>query len=575
MIGSDAPSKTGTTDAAGGARPAQTRKARISQLTQGFFDLLVVGGGVHGVCVAKLAAAAGLRTALLEMNDYASGTSSRSTKLIHGGLRYLEMFDFQQTFEGIKAREELLERWSAQVAPCSFLIPVPCGAFFTRCKFAVGLWLYDLFVRRPQRRHRWIPRRKLAYHNVSAADRALMGCFSYTDALMNDARMVIDLMVAAEQQGACCLNHAEVESITECASPQQAPHDEPDAGVVVRWRDCSASSGGGRYETRARVVVNCAGPWAPHLAQPADCATRPQVRYSRGSHLLFSVPWHDPALFLPLAEKGRYYFVVPHPTGTMVGTTEREVQTLEIDPQPSADEVEEILSRVRRDLPAAGLNRSTLHYAFAGVRTLPLRMSSQRAPRQGVSKLSRKHIWSVNGRVVTLVGGKYTTFAWTAREGVLKAANVLGAALREPLDALADIPSQLSKLEQRELLTELHRRCGVSGAAVERAVARLGRQLLAYCDQPEAWTEVGAGVLRVELLHAVRCEQAETVEDVVRRRIDLECAPGNGLSVLEAVTEVLAQGRDAADLQRQVTQYRSRISQLQQLLQEEEPPDAR
>lgn len=574
MVGSDAPAKSGTTDAAGGARSAQTRTARISQLTHEHFDLLVVGGGIHGVCVAKLAAAAGLRTALLEMNDYASGTSSRSTKLIHGGLRYLEMFDFQQTFEGIKAREELLERWSAQVTPYSFLIPVPAGAFFTRCKFALGLWLYDLFVRRPQRRHRWIPRNELSYHNLSAADGDLMGCFLYTDALMNDARMVIDLMVAAEQQGACCLNHAEVESITECANSQEAPQDDPKAGVLVRWSDRSESGAGRRYETRARVVVNCAGPWAPHLAQPADRAARPQARYSRGSHLLFSVPWRDPALFLPLPEKGRYYFVVPHPTGTMVGTTEREVHSLDLDPQPSADEVEEILNRLHRDLPAAGLNRSTLHYAFAGVRTLPLRMSSQDAAHKGVSKLSRKHIWSVHGRVVTLVGGKYTTFAWTAREGVLKAAEVVGAALQTPLDALADIPSQLSTAEQRELLSELHRRCGVSGAAVERAVARLGRQLLAYCDQPEAWTEVGAGVLRVELLHAVRCEQAETVEDVVRRRLDLECAPGNGLSVLGAVTEVLAQGRDMADLQRQVAEYRNRIVRLQQLLQVE-PPAAR
>ena len=512
------------------------RSARIVRATEGVFDLLVIGGGIHGVSVAKIAAQMGLSVLLLEQGDYASGTSSRSSKMAHGGLRYLEMFDFEQVFEGIRAREALFERVPNLVRPERFLIPIPRGAHWLKCKLGVGLTLYDLLVRSPERKHRWVK----GQAQVFAGGAPLAGCYEYTDGLMSDSRLVFEFLASAQSFGCCALNYAEAMSLVQRA----------DGMVQVQWSD---KRGGGHYESRARCVVNCAGPWAPFL-HPEDTAhPLPKVRYSRGSHLVFSVPWREPSLFLPLAEKGRYYFVWPHPSGTLVGTTEREVDQLESDPIPSLDEVDEILNRLARDLPHSGLTRETLHYAFAGVRTLPMRTRKVLIGAKGVSQLSRKHIWQLTNGVLTLLGGKYTTFAWTATEGVRAALKAIGADVPEIPDPLTDLPSVTRPEESARMVEELVVKFGASQEAVVRAISRLGRLVLRYVDRPHAWGEVAPGVLMLEVLHAIEIEQAETVEDVMRRRIELEYFPIHGCDALDAVEAQLALlvGVDTAQKQRE------------------------
>jgi glycerol-3-phosphate dehydrogenase len=507
-----------------GERPpafVEDRTKRIERAASEGFDIIVIGGGIHGVCVAKVAAQAGLSVLLLEQGDYASGTSSRSSKMAHGGLRYLEMFDFEQVFEGIRAREALFERLPNLVRPEQFLIPVPQGAFWLRFKLGVGLTIYDLLVRSKARRHKWFSGTPEVF---GEGGRRLAGCYQYTDGLMSDCRLVFELLTAAQSCGCCALNYAAV-SVVE----QQADHS-----VRVSWRDVRSQAS---YTSQARLVVNCAGPWAPQLHPRSDVQPLPRVRYSRGSHLVFSVPWRHPSLFLPLAEKGRYYFVWPHPSGTLVGTTEREVAELDADPMPSPDEVSEILERLARDLPKAGLTRETLHYAFAGVRTLPLRSS-----KKGVSQLSRKHIWNLSGGVLTLLGGKYTTFAWTAIEGVKMALAELGIDSAVTSDALDELPSAISDEQRKHICEVLSERYRVSKSSIQRAVERLGGLVLRYQEYPDAWQEVTPGVLMLEVLHAIECEQAETIEDVVRRRIELEATPSHGKEVLDAVIARLAKG---------------------------------
>jgi glycerol-3-phosphate dehydrogenase len=527
--------------------PSPLRTERIAGITSEPSDLLVVGGGIHGACIAKLAARAGLRVGLLEMGDYASATSSRSSKMAHGGLRYLEMFDFQQVFEGIKSREELFERCPNLVTPHPFLIPVPRDGYVLRYKLALGLFLYDLLVKNPARRHAWIPKAQLNFSGFNSTRDDLMGCFRYTDGLMNDSRLVIEMIVSAERHGAQCLNYARVEHIRK----------EQDGLMTVVWRDLLTDQ---EHISRAKIVVNCAGPWAPQLREANDIHQALEVRYSRGTHLLFSTPWRDPALFLPLPEKGRYYFVWPHPTGTMVGTTEREVDELALDPQPSADEVEEVLGRLKKDLPHSGLSRETLHYAFAGIRTLPMRSA-----RKGVSRLSRKHVWRFSHGVLTLLGGKYTTFAWTAAEGLSRVLHELGRG-KQTVDALDDLPSVTDSRSSEQLLNQLRDQYGYEGPGVERAVKRLGRMVLRYTEKSEAWTELTGGVLRVELLNAVELEHAETVEDVLRRRLDLEYTPSHGLECLGVVADALAERRGREVVEREQREIVERLRVLHRLL---------
>lgn len=524
------------------------RSERITRATRGVFDIVVVGGGIHGVSVAKIAAQMGLSVLLLEQGDYASGTSSRSSKMAHGGLRYLEMFDFEQVFEGIRSREALFERVPNLVRPERFLIPIPQGAHWLKLKLGVGLTVYDLFVRSRERRHRWVK----GQAHVFSGGAPLAGCYEYTDGLMSDSRLVFEFLVSAQSFGCCALNYAQATSLVQ----------QVDGTVQVQWSD---TCGGGHYESNARCVLNCAGPWAPFLHPEDPAHPLPQVRYSRGSHLIFSVPWREPSLFLPLAEKGRYYFVWPHPSGTLVGTTEREVSQLESDPIPSSDEVDEILRRLARDLPHSGLTRDTLHYAFAGVRTLPMRPRKVSLGAKGVSQLSRKHIWQLTNGVLTLLGGKYTTFAWTASEGVRAALKVLGGSTSAIPDPLEDLPSVTSADESVRLVGELTTRFGTSPKAAARAVARLGRLVLRYTERPTAWHEVSPGVLMLEVMHAIELEQAESIEDVVRRRLELEPTPSNGCEVLESVGGELSKHLPIDVVQRQKQEFIERIGRIRAL----------
>ena len=501
------------------------------------------------MCLAAMAVKAGLSVVLLERHDYAHATSSRSSKMAHGGLRYLEMYDFQQVFEGIKAREELFEACPNFVAPEHFLIPIQRGDWWFRFKLGVGLYLYDLMVRNPERKHRWIPRRKLAYASFHAGREDLDGCFQYTDGLMKDTRLVFALLSAAQQHGLCALNYAHVEELKQTAQGH----------ISLSWCDTLSK---GQHQISARLAINCAGPWAAELQEQGTDRSSFRVKFSRGSHLVFSVPWRDPSLFLPLSEKGRYYFVWPHASGTLVGTTEREVDELDLDPLPSTDEVDEIVSRLAKDLPGSGLTREKLCYGFAGIRTLPLRDSTK-----GVSQLSRKHIWRLERGVLTLLGGKYTTFAWTASEGLKQALNYLGLQSKQVPNVLHDMPSALSREQARDLCLELATRFGYEGAGVSRAVDRLGSVVMNYVGRPEAWHEIAPGVLRLEALHAVEVEQAETIEDIIRRRLELEPIPSHGISALEAIKAILRGRISDEAIQAQENAWRAHIEGLMQRLQ--------
>jgi glycerol-3-phosphate dehydrogenase len=456
------------------------------------------------------------------------------------------MYDFKQVFEGIKAREELFEACPNLVRPERFLIPIRVGETFFRYKLRCGLFLYDLMVRNRQRAHRWIPRDKLSFHSFNANREDLAGCYQYTDGLMNDARLVFEMIVSAEEYGAVTLNYASVEKVQRGSQ----------GDVSVTWHDEISSA---TRQSKGAVVINCAGPWAPMIREASDEPSPIGIKYSRGSHLLFSVPWKDPSLFLPLEERGRYYFVWPHAAGTLVGTTEREVSGSELDPQPTSDEVDEILRRLERDLPNSGLNRSTLHYGFAGVRTLPMRDS-----RRGVSKLSRKHIWRSAHGVITLLGGKYTTFAWTAGEGLKLAMRELERVVEVP-NALDDLPS-VATGSMNALREEFATKYGKTGPAVERALSRLGGMCRRYRDRVDAWREISPGVLKLEAVHAVEVEQAETIEDVIRRRLDLEFLPSHGVEALDDVCEVLGRARGVDSLELQRAEWRERLRALHEVL---------
>ena len=494
-------------------------------LEQSAFDIIVIGGGIHGAAFARIAASGGARTLLLEAADFASGTSSRSSKMAHGGLRYLEMLDFQQVFEGIRAREDLFAELPNLVRPEPFLIPIPHNAWWQRFKLGIGLTIYDLLVRNPARKHSWISKNELISRGYTVGAEPLSGCFQYFDGLMDDARLVTENIISARRAGALTLNYAEVEGV-----------QHPEKGLsTVRWVD---HVNGSKHELKARLVVNCAGPWAPlfqggqadNLGASLD---KPLLRavYSRGTHLVFNVPWNGPSLFLPMEGKARYYFVWPHFAGTMVGTTERETGSLEVDPMPTHDEVEEILMRLKKDLPDKRLDRKSLIYCFAGVRTLPKRSASKDSTR-----LSRKHIWSLKQGILSLVGGKYTTAVWTAREGFQVAAKHLGLKMPKAIEPLpgSAAAEQIAKIRSQLAAYDL-----LDNPSLDRLMERYGKRAEELVPRKDLLSEVAPGCTAAEIRVSTSVEQAITVEDIMRRRLLLEYLPDHGVGALPAVVKEL------------------------------------
>lgn len=527
--------------------PSDFRRTREELLAtagaEACFDVVIIGGGIHGAACARSAVDNGLRVLLLEKADYAAGTSTRSSKMAHGGLRYLEMFDFEQVFEGIKAREEMFTAAPHIVSPTRFLIPVPKGGWFFTLKLGLGLFLYDLMVRDKRRKHRFLKPSELKGTGFEERQGDLSGCFSYTDGLLNDGLLTLENIIAARLGGAVCLNYAGVTELREDTH-----------GVQIRWRD---ELTGREIASRGARVLNCAGPWAPFLVPAKD---RPAVRFSRGTHLLFDRPWYGPSLFLPMEGKARYYFVWPHPAGTMVGTTERETDSLELDPLPGADEIEEILARLEKDLPSSGLDRTSLHYAFAGIRTLPVRPNAK----AGTTRLSRKHIWHRTGRVSTLIGGKLTTAAWTAEEGVAQIVGMLGRGAPFKSTRAQMMPRALVSPAVLERFSQRAVNAGLTDKEIRRLVARFGP----WVDrlEGESLKPLPGGGIVGEIELALDLEQAESIEDLFRRRLNLEFLPGNGLAALPRVIDILHRHRPERSFAEEGRRYTERIASLRNLM---------
>lgn len=509
-------------------------------------DLVVVGGGIHGACAARLAAFNGLRTVLLESGDYANATSSRSSKMAHGGLRYLELLDFAQVREGLRARADLFAAAPHLVQPRRFLVPVPQAAPLFRLKMKLGLSLYDFLGGAAAQRHSWISREQLNYSSFNRNSR-LAGCFLYTDGILNDTRLVLENVLSARREGAVCLNYARVDGMKRLG----------DGRLEVAWSD--QLDGGKQRLLVAGAVMNCCGPWVAELGRVTPSELQSRIRYSRGSHLIFNRPWSDPPIFLPLEGKARYYWVWPHPVGTMVGTTEREVLSAERDPLPSADEVEEILERLGRDLPESGLDRSSLCYGFAGVRTLLYR------DRRNVTELSRRHEWQLSGAVLSLAGGKFTTAALTAEEGLRLLFRT--AQIRRKLAPVGarKLPGAAAPEEVERFLRVCDAE-GVPRGVAERAARILGGSVGRLIDAGGVGACIDRTVLASEVKHAVTVEQGCTIEDLMRRRLELEAAPGHGLNVLEEVGRICAELMPKADIPAQIAGYRERMAQLHAIL---------
>jgi glycerol-3-phosphate dehydrogenase len=406
-----------------------SRGVRLQMITDQRFDLLVVGGGITGAGVARDAARRGLRVALVEAEDFASGTSSRSSRLIHGGVRYLEHGYLHLVFEASRERRRLLKIAPHLVRPLQFTWPIYQGARISRWKLAAGLTLYDtLALFRNVGRHRRLSADGVREAEPSLETDGLTGGAAYWDAATDDARLTLANVIDASAHGAVVLNHARVATLTFGSSGGSAD------GAVVR-----DARGGHELRVRARLVVNATGPWTDEIAKMEGGEHGPAVRGTKGVHI--AVPservGNVGAVTMLSPDDGRVMFTLPSTPGiTIVGTTDTATSEHPAEVRASGADVRYLLSACNRFFPTASLTEADVIAAWAGIR--PLVATGNKG---NPSSASREHSIRFSARgVLTVTGGKLTTYRAMAEQIVDQAVERLGRPARQCDTATAMLP---------------------------------------------------------------------------------------------------------------------------------------
>lgn len=488
--------------------PLAERARTLEELSARRFDVLVVGGGITGVGVARDAALRGLDVALVERDDFASGTSSRSSRLVHGGLRYLEHGHLHLVFESSLERRRLLDLAPHLVRPLEFTWPVYEGSRVPRWKLGAGLFLYDLLAlfRNVAPHRRLDPDEVIAHEPKLRAD-ALTGGARYYDAATDDARLTLSTALGAREAGATVANHAGVRRLTTLRG-------RTDGAVVAD------AITGAETAVRARVVVNAAGPWSDDIRRLDEPGLPPALHGTKGVHI--TVPrgrvGNRAALTLLSPVDGRVMFVLPGDTHTIVGTTDTETTASPDDVRASRADVNYLLEAANHFFPAARLTAEDVVCAWAGIRPLIAGRFGQ-----DPAGASREHEITVSERgVVSVSGGKLTTYRAMSAEVVDVVERELGRSDTASATAKVALPGgDFDSLEQ-----EIERALRATGSSsrAEHLVHAYGSRWvdlwsLARTDGALAEPLIaGLPYIGAELAYGVDAELALTLTDLLVRR---------------------------------------------------------
>ncbi len=482
-----------------------------SQLDQRW-DLIVIGGGITGAGILREAVRAGLRTLLVEAHDFASGTSSRSSKLVHGGLRYLKQGEIRLTLESVRERERLLKEGRGLVGQLGFLMPNFRGDHPPAWVMGLGLTLYDLLALHWSHRHYDADDMRELCPMIN--ERGLLGGYRYFDAQVDDARLVLRVIHEAVREGGTALNYAPVEKLLRRNSGEVC-------GVAL----CDQTTGR-IAEAQASVVINATGAWADdvraHVGQP------PRLRRLRGSHLVFSarrLPLRRAVTFLHPADR-RPVFAIPWEGVTLFGTTDVDHgRMLETDPAIGGNEVEYLLDALKYAFPALELGIADVQATFSGVR--PVVNTGQSDP----SKESREHVlWNENG-LLTVTGGKLTTFRLMAHAALQAVRTRLpGKPSFDPNQRMLTTSPDLNPVERLSDPATRLRLVGRYGADAPALIAACPGELVPIGESAALWAE---------LRWAARAEGVAHLDDLLLRRVRLGLLlPQGGLACMDRIRAI-------------------------------------
>lgn len=492
------------------------------------WDIIVIGGGATGLGTAVESASRGFRTLLLEQRDFAAGTSSRSTKLIHGGFRYLRQGQLRQVRHGLRERHLLIRNAPHLVHPLAFVVPL--YRWWEGPFYGLGLKFYDVLAgRRGLAPSRHLSRAGTLSAIPTVEPAGLRGGVSYQDGQFDDARLAVSLAGTLADLGGVPLNYLGVTGFLKTGGRI--------AGVIAR--DCET---GREYRLRARVVVNAAGVFADGIRRLDEPSVTPAIAPSQGAHIVLDRSFlpGDSALMIPRTDDGRILFLIPWHGRVLVGTTETAVASIVPDPRPLREEVDFLLDHSARYLSRHPARKDVLS-AFAGLRPLVRAGKDVRT-----AALSRDHAILVSrSGLVSAVGGKWTTYRRMGEDAVDRAA------------ALAGLPSRPSATKG----LKLHGWQAVPAADPWSVYGSDAAALTALAAAYPAGAERLHPHLpyRVcEVLWAVRHEFARSVEDVLARRtraLFLDAAASMAVAPRAARLMAAELGRDDAWQKRQVEEF--------------------
>ena len=523
------------------------------------YDIVVVGGGINGAGIARDAALRGLRVLLLEKNDFGSGTSSWSSRLIHGGLRYLEHAEIPLVFESLHERRRLRQLAPHLVKRLRLTIPIYKQGRRSKSLIRLGMFAYDLLsIGKNVSRHRMLSRDQLIEAEPGINQEGLMGAAQYYDAQVTFAeRLVLENIIGAKNAGADVRNYCAAIGINVSQG-------------VVRSIHYFEQGSDRETEVSARLVINAAGPWVDRVLATVNREIPRFMGGTKGSHIIVDRFEGGPrsALYVEAAADGRPFFIIPWNSQYLIGTTDIRYHGDPADVTASEDEIRYLLDETNRVFPDANLAVGDINFAYAGVRPLPRR---EKGPE---SAITRKHIIKKHRRVarglISIIGGKLTTYRNLAEQTVDHAVRALKSSASacetrsKPLPGATGIDEAREKLKNLKCLSEsgVKRLLGIFGGRASQiaALAADESHLATTLDDQRT-------VLAAEVVFALRQEFAVNLTDIVHRRLMVGLSADQGLSISEEIAAVAAresnwssgeQVRQLADLR----EYNARLKRL-------------
>ena len=524
------------------------RGSAITALGESEFDILVIGGGINGVGIALDAASRGLSVALVESGDFASGTSSKSSKLIHGGLRYLEQYDFRLVREALYERELMVTTLSPHlVKPVSFLYPLH-EKLIERTYVGAGMALYDALrgFKRALPWHKHLTQKKVSEIAPSLRLDVITGGFQYFDAQVDDARHTMSIARTAAKYGAVITTRTRCEEVIKNGKRV----------VGAKIRDLISDE---LIDVRAKATIMASGVWSDQLHEKFGLKAGYSVRMSKGSHIVVPKSAINSESGVIIKTDLSVLFIIPWGEQWIVGTTDTDYQESREEPLASSDDVSYIINQANRVLEPK-LRRDQVIGVFAGLR--PLVSTDPDSP---TTKLSREHVVdSPAPGFVSIAGGKYTTYRVMSKDAVDEAVNHLRRIVPDSTtENLAIIGAEgYSVLINK--IPKLAKEYGLAEDTIRHLLDRYGSlfdELLAPAKDDSTLLEPlieGLPYIKAEALYAITDEAALSIDDLLSRRTRIAFeASDSGLSITSYLGELLGKyvGLEKKEIDKSINEY--------------------